>query len=135
MFGIHIGATPHELQPHEFDLLGQLTEGFSGSDISIVVQDALMEAVRTVQHATHFKKVVAPCRNDESKMRDYLTPCSPGEPGAIEMTWEDIEGDELLEPKLTLNHVKRALRNTKPSVSQDDLDEHVKFTDQFGQDG
>jgi len=31
---------------------------YSGADISIVVRDALMEPVRKVQSATHFKKVV-----------------------------------------------------------------------------
>lgn len=25
-------------------------------------------------------------------------PCSPGDPGAIEMTWMDVPGDKLLEP-------------------------------------
>lgn len=29
---------------------------------------------------------------------DLLTPCSPGDPGAIEMTWMDVPGDKLLEP-------------------------------------
>lgn len=29
---------------------------------------------------------------------DLLTPCSPGDPEAIEMTWMDVPGDKLLEP-------------------------------------
>lgn len=29
---------------------------------------------------------------------DLLTPCSPGDQGAIEMTWMDVPGDKLLEP-------------------------------------
>jgi hypothetical protein len=29
-----------------------------------------------------------------------LTPCSPGDPHAVEKTWNDIEPDELLEPPL-----------------------------------
>lgn len=29
---------------------------------------------------------------------DLLTPCSPGDPGAMEMTWMDVPGDKLLEP-------------------------------------
>ena len=31
---------------------------FSGADISIVVRDALMQPVRKVQNATHFKRVI-----------------------------------------------------------------------------
>jgi len=34
-----------------------LCRSYSGADISIVVRDALMEPVRKVQSATHFKKV------------------------------------------------------------------------------
>jgi len=30
---------------------------YSGADIGVVVRDALMEPVRKVQRATHFKKV------------------------------------------------------------------------------
>lgn len=29
---------------------------------------------------------------------DLLTPCSPGDPAAIEMTWMDVPSDKLLEP-------------------------------------
>jgi hypothetical protein len=35
-------------------------------------------------------------------MDDLLTPCSPGCPGAIEMTWMDVEGDKLFEPPVTM---------------------------------
>lgn len=30
-----------------------------------------------------------------------LTPCSPGDPEAIEMTWVEVSGDKLLEPLIT----------------------------------
>jgi vacuolar protein-sorting-associated protein 4 len=29
----------------------------------------------------------------------------------------------------------KALRTTKPSVSEDDVSEHIKFTENFGQEG
>lgn len=31
-------------------------------------------------------------------MVDLFTPCSPGDPEAIEMTWMEVPGDKLLEP-------------------------------------
>lgn len=31
-------------------------------------------------------------------MNDLLTPCSPGDPAAIEMTWMEVPSDKLLEP-------------------------------------
>jgi len=40
-----------------FRELGRRSEGYSGADVSIVVRDALMQPVRKVQTATHFRKV------------------------------------------------------------------------------
>lgn len=54
-----------------------------------------------VQNSTHFKRVRAPDRKNPSQLREYLTPCSPGDAGAIPMTWMDVEGDMLLEPRIT----------------------------------
>jgi vacuolar protein-sorting-associated protein 4 len=41
---------------------------------------------------------------------DLLTPCSPGCPGAIEMTWIDVEGDKLFEPPVTMVSVSIILQ-------------------------
>lgn len=40
---------------------------------------------------------------------DLLTPCSPGDPAAIEMTWMDVPSDKLLEPIVCM--VRLLLRN------------------------
>ena len=75
MFELHIGSTPCNLIHKDFKSLGEDTEGFelrvllysfgfcnhsyrfSGSDIAVVVRDALMEPIRKVQMATHFRYV------------------------------------------------------------------------------
>lgn len=136
MFQIHLGNTPHSLNSEQFKQLGEMTEGYSGSDVSIVCRDAMMQPVRAVQTATHFKKVSAPDRKDPNTIRhDYLSPCSPGDPDAIEMTWVDVEGEKLKEPEIAFSDVVKSLRNSKPSVSKDDILEHIKFTNDFGQEG
>lgn len=55
MFKIHLGSTAHTLSEPDLKVLAKNTEGYSGADISIVVRDALMQPVRKVQTATHFK--------------------------------------------------------------------------------
>jgi vacuolar protein-sorting-associated protein 4 len=57
MFQIHIGNTPHNLTQNDFKELGKRSEGYSGSDIAIIVREALMQPIRIVQNATHFKPV------------------------------------------------------------------------------
>lgn len=46
MFKIRLGKTPNALTEEDFAELGQATEGFSGSDISIIVKEAMMLPVR-----------------------------------------------------------------------------------------
>lgn len=60
MFEMSVGSTPCDLKAQDFKTLGALSEGYSGSDISIAVQDALMQPVRKIQTATHYKKVCNP---------------------------------------------------------------------------
>merc|ERR1719317_398144 len=99
MFKLNMGDTPHNISEEDFRDLGRRTDGYSGSDISIVVRDALMQPVRKVQTATHFRKVSGPSRSDPNTMvYDLLEPCSPGVRGAIEMTWVDVPEDKLKEP-------------------------------------
>lgn len=57
MFELAVGTTPCDLTKADYKKLGDLSEGYSGSDISIAVQDALMQPVRLIQMATHYKKV------------------------------------------------------------------------------
>lgn len=58
MFRLHLGNTPHSLSDADLRQLAKKTEGYSGADISVIVRDALMQPVRKVQSATHFKKVI-----------------------------------------------------------------------------
>lgn len=85
---------------------------------------------------------------------DLLTPCSPGDPGAMEMTWMNVDGEKLYEPPVTMvnstslqwnsffskvmkfqGDMLNSLSRTKPTVSEDDMRKLQKFTDDFGQEG
>lgn len=90
-----------------------------------------------------------------------LTPCSPGDPSAIQMTWMDVPGEKLLEPVVSMVRNRRlsvinkgadrgciltlifslqadmlrSQSNTKPTVNDQDLEKLKKFTEDFGQEG
>ncbi|RIA87358.1 P-loop containing nucleoside triphosphate hydrolase protein [Glomus cerebriforme] len=128
MFRLNVGNTPCTLADKEFKHLAEMTEGYSGSDIAVVVRDALMQPIRKVQTATHFKWV-------DPRTRQQLTPCSPGDNGAMEMNWMKVESDQLKEPDLTIKDFERAIKVSRPTVNADDIKQHTKFTEDFGQEG
>lgn len=35
-------------------------------------------------------------------VEDLLTPCSPGDPAGVAMTWMDVPGEKLLEPVVSM---------------------------------
>ncbi|KAI9707299.1 MAG: Vacuolar protein sorting-associated protein 4 [Candelina mexicana] len=128
MFEMSVGTTPCDLKPSDYKTLGNMSEGYSGSDISIAVQDALMQPVRKIQTATHYKKVTV-------DGAEKLTPCSPGDAGAIEMSWAEVDSDKLLEPPLVLKDFVKAVKGARPTVSAEDIRKSNEWTKEFGSEG
>ena len=96
-----------------------------------------MQPVRKIQSATHYKKVTVPVTAEDgttSKV-EKLTPCSPGDAGAMELTWMDVDSDKLLEPPLTVKDFVKAIKASRPTVSQDDLARNKEWTAEFGSEG
>jgi len=54
MFKLHLGNTPYSLTEEDLEILAEHTEGYSGSDISLLVKDALMEPIRKCREAKNF---------------------------------------------------------------------------------
>ncbi|KFM67153.1 Vacuolar protein sorting-associated protein 4B, partial [Stegodyphus mimosarum] len=136
IFKLSIGNTPNSLTEENIKELAKKTDGYSGADISVLVRDSLMQPVRKVQTATHFKRVTGPSRSDPNIIVDDLwTPCSPGDPNGVEMTWVQVPGDKLLEPIVTMADMLLSLANSKPTVNDTDLIKLKKFMDDFGQEG
>ncbi|KIY43103.1 AAA-domain-containing protein [Fistulina hepatica ATCC 64428] len=134
MFQLHVGDTPCQLTPQDYRTLAEKTDGYSGSDIAIVVQDALMQPVRKVIGATHFKCVTVEEETDEgTTTRQKWTPCSPGDPDAVERTWSDVESDDLLEPPLRLADFLKSLSSVRPTVTEKDVKRHEDWTNESGE--
>ncbi|KAJ2329717.1 Vacuolar protein sorting-associated protein 4, partial [Coemansia sp. RSA 2702] len=121
----------------DYRTLAARTEGYSGSDIAVIVRDALMQPIRRVQAATHFKRVRRPADRlePEGAQREYWTPCSPGDAEAVEKAWMDVESDELWEPELTASDFLKAVASSRPTVNSEDLTRQIEFTNDFGQEG
>lgn len=125
MLELNIGDTPCSLTSTDYLEIAKRTEGYSGSDMAVLVRDALMEPVRKVQLATHFKPV------EEGRW----VPCSPGDEGAVEKTWEDLGPEELSEPDVSIMDFMKACSIAKGSVSEEDVKRYTEWTSEFGQEG
>nr|ADW82830.1 vacuolar protein sorting protein 4 [Breviata anathema] len=135
MFKIHTAGCNLDISPEDFKDLADATSGYSGADISIVVRDALMMPIRKVQTATHFKYTTGTDPVTGTIVNDLLTPCSPADPGAMEMNLMSVTPSKLKEPPVTMADLRKAITTTRPSVSEKDLDMVRKFTEEFGMEG
>lgn len=75
-FKIRLGKTPNNLTEDDFLELGKKAEGYSGSDITVVVKEAMMMPIRRCQTATKFKA----CPDG------FIEPTYPSDPQGVEMT-------------------------------------------------
>lgn len=101
--------------------LAKMTEGYSGADISIIINKAKMQPIRITQTSTHFKKI-----------DDKFIACSPGDSHAIEMDWMDIEKGKLLVPEIKNSDYVKSIQETKPSVNQQELSKFEEWTKMYG---
>lgn len=103
--------------------LSLITEGYSGADVKTIVAEALMYPLRTVQTSAFFRK-------DDATGR--MTPCSDRATGAIEMSWEDIEYNNLLVPDVTIRNFIQACSSTKSSIIPGSLPQYDEWTQEMG---
>jgi vacuolar protein-sorting-associated protein 4 len=147
MFRLHLGDTPNDLSEEDFEKLGSITEGASGSDIKVLVKEALMEPLRRCQQAKQFAPDsdgnLVPCRKypncaycppklsaDKSGAKVECTRC-----GAIRMNLWDVPPDKLKAPEVEVKDFEKVLGHSFTSVSAEELKRFEDWTKQFGQDG
>lgn len=147
MFKMHLGDTPSDLQEEDYLRLGQITEGASGSDIKVLVKEALMQPLRRCQQAKQFYRdpdgFLIPCSKYPNCA--YCPPKLSSDPsnknyecsrcGAITMDLWDVPPEQLKAPEMELNDFETVLKNSFSSVSPEELTRFTEWTKMFGQDG
>lgn len=147
MVKIHLGETPNDLEEEDFDKLGEITEGASGSDIKVLVKEALMEPLRRCQQAKQFCvdkdgyyhpcekypncSVCPPKLSSDKGNKDYT--CKNCK--AIRMQLWDVPPDKLRAPLVRVGDFEKVMRHSCSTVSDDELTRFEEWTKLFGQDG
>ena len=112
------------------EILADLTDGYSGSDLQTVTRDAVYEPLRKCELANYFKQV------HDGKGSFYYYPCNSNEPGCIKSKLQDLpEPDKLKPPEVCFEDYLIALQKIKPTVTEADLKKNDDFTQEFGQEG
>ena len=81
---LNLGKTPNDLKPDDVISFARRVEGFSGSDISTLIKQALMEPLRKCRFARYWQQVpVAPYTDSSGNALAYkLTPVPNSEAGS-----------------------------------------------------
>jgi len=148
MVKLNLGDTPNDLADSDFDRLGEITEGASGSDINVLVKEALMEPLRMCQRARQFRptpdgKFLVPVEeypscprcppklsSDDPKANYDCPSC-----GAVRMQLWDVPPEKLMAPDVRVKDFESVLKHSFQSVSPDELERFTDWTKQFGQEG
>jgi hypothetical protein len=84
----------------------------------------MMKPVRNAMKSEYFKMT------DDGN----VIPCEVNDEGAYQMNLMEIkEPEKLILHDITMENVKKSLETIKPSVGQEDLEEHERFTMEFGE--
>eukprot|EP00792_Barthelona_sp_PAP020_P006046 TRINITY_DN2896_c0_g1_i1.p1 TRINITY_DN2896_c0_g1~~TRINITY_DN2896_c0_g1_i1.p1 ORF type:complete len:464 (+),score=149.22 TRINITY_DN2896_c0_g1_i1:40-1392(+) len=137
MFKIHTRKVETSLTEEDFVNLANCTDGYSGSDISQVCDEALYGPIRDVQSAAFFKYVNQ--QHPQTKeMGEWIVPCGRRDAGAFEKNLYEFEKEEsakVIKPAVCFRHFQSALGKQKSSVSHGDLAQYDQWTAEFGMDG
>ncbi|KAK8807740.1 hypothetical protein WA171_000689 [Blastocystis sp. BT1] len=125
MFKIHFGKEGHTLNEDDFAYLASRTEGFSGSDISGLVKQALMVPVKRIQKANYFYM-------DQNRM---FHPCDANTAGAIKISLFDLPKGSVSVPVFTRDDIEELLKRAVKAASEAELKRYVQWTKEFGEDG
>ena len=147
MVKLHLGDTPSNLSEEDFEKIGEITERASGSDIKVLVKEALMQPLRRCQQAKQFyvdkKGNYHPCMKypNCSKCPPKLSSDAPNQDytckhcGAKRMTLWDVPSEKLVAPDVVREDFEKVMRNSVSTVSAEELERFTEWTKMFGQDG
>jgi SpoVK/Ycf46/Vps4 family AAA+-type ATPase len=105
----------------QFDKLGDLTEGYSYSDINNLTQEVINFSKEKCFNAIYFKYL------DEN----HIIPCIPNEQGSFEIkNKEKYDKKDLITPIIIFEYFTISLQKIKPTVNKTILEKYKIFTEE-----
>lgn len=105
----------------DYDALGDRTAGYSGADITTVVNDAKYAFMRKYQAATHLRQ------NEANK----YVPCNAGDDGARVADFGALNDETIENLPITLADIADSLSRNKPSTTTASNQKYLTFMEKF----
>eukprot|EP00761_Pharyngomonas_kirbyi_P009549 gb/GECH01009565.1/.p1 GENE.gb/GECH01009565.1/~~gb/GECH01009565.1/.p1 ORF type:complete len:516 (+),score=156.51 gb/GECH01009565.1/:1-1548(+) len=130
---VHLGKEESTRFPlRDLERLTYSEEGsnmYSGSDLSVVARDALMQPVRRAMKSQYFKTI-------ETEDGEKTIPCDRHDSNAFRSSLFNLKHPEnLMVPPVTLEDLRSAFTRVKPSVNEKDLEQFDSWTAKYGEQG
>ena len=145
MIKIHVGDRPNNLTEFDYEKLGRLTEGATGSDIRNLVEQALDDRMQSYVDATSFRPTkegyLLPCEYPNCrKCPQELSATSCEQCGARKMHLEDVPSHKIEDPVLSVINFDKVMESASflslDAAADDDSNMmYAEFTQKFGMDG
>ena len=126
LFRIHLKDVEMCIEDSDYDQLVEKTDGYSGSDISNCISEAVMEPIRELRDCSTWKW-------DDSKMS--LSPTIKSDVAAISLRLENIPREKVQPRKVNTKDLFHSISLNKRTVSQEETIRFQQFTEEFGQNG
>ena len=79
------------------------------------------------------------CRTEIINGKQAYLPCSPGDPNAFPATLASLaesgKAADVQTPFISMRDFEKVLTRARPTVSTKDLETHIQFTKEFGEEG
>jgi len=122
LFSIHFQSVPINISTDEWEAILALSDGYSGSDLSTCVADAMFEPVRELEFSKYWKW------NSDGKT---VSPCRQNEEGAVQIAFESIPAEQVAPRPVEYRDFENAFQKNHKTVNVEELSSFEKFSN-FG---
>uniref|UniRef100_A0A7S3PDK0 AAA+ ATPase domain-containing protein n=1 Tax=Aplanochytrium stocchinoi TaxID=215587 RepID=A0A7S3PDK0_9STRA len=140
LFKLKLSTLPNAFSDENYQDFANQCQGYSGSDIDVVIKEAAYQPMRECHQADFFhldkdgnySPVLAPCPKcpGSASVGDVCSFCE-----AIRMSVFSVPPDNLKEPDVSVKHVFQALKKINPATGKNVLDQYDTWTNKFGESG
>ena len=119
LFSIHFQSVPVNISSDEWEAILALSDGYSGSDLSTCVADAMFEPVRELEFSKYWKW------NSDGKT---VSPCRQNEEGAVQIAFESIPAEQVAPRPVEYRDLENAFQKNHKTVNVEELSSFEKFS-------